>query len=93
MPKLPKPRGPDYEPFSFVLLYMEKLGILDAAERWKIIRELRNAVNHEYEENEQRLSEFFLALTQAAPELYTWFDRTVAFCESSYPEQTIPPCA
>lgn len=73
------------EPFSFVLLYMEKLGILEAVERWKLIRELRNAVNHEYEENEQRLSEFFLALTQAAPELYTWFDRTISFCESSYP--------
>ena len=81
------------EPFSFVLLYMEKLGILDAAERWKIIRELRNAVNHEYEENEQRLSEFFLALTQAAPELYAWFDHAVAFCESSYPSPSIPPCA
>ncbi|MBK7424499.1 MAG: hypothetical protein IPJ48_16250 [Propionivibrio sp.] len=51
--------------------FMEKLGILDTAERWKVIRELRNAVNHDYEENEQRLSEFFLALTQAAPELYT----------------------
>lgn len=73
------------DPFSFVLLYMEKLGILDAVERWKLIRELRNAVNHEYEENEQRLSEFFLALTQAAPELYTWFDHTISFCESSYP--------
>jgi len=73
------------EPFSFVLIYMEKLGILDTVERWKVIRELRNAVNHDYEENEQRLSEFFLALTQAAPELYTWFDRTIAFCKSSYP--------
>lgn len=76
------------EPFSFVLVYMEKLCILDTVERWKVIRELRNAVNpvnHEYEENEQRLSEFFLALTQAAPELYAWFDRTIAFCKSSYP--------
>jgi hypothetical protein len=76
------------EPFSFLLLYMEKLGILDSVERWKIIRELRNAVNHEYEENEQRLSGFFLALTQATPELYAWFDRIVAFCESSYPATT-----
>lgn len=73
------------EPFSFVLLYMEKLGILDTVERWKIIREMRNAVNHEYEENEQRLAEFFLALTQAAPELYLCFERLVAFCEASYP--------
>jgi hypothetical protein len=64
---------------------MEKLGILDTVERWKVIRELRNAVNHEYEENEQRLAEFFLALTEAAPELYTWFERTIVFCQSSYP--------
>lgn len=55
------------EPFSFVLNYMEKLGIIDTAERWKLIRELRNAVNHEYEENEQRLSEFFLALVESTP--------------------------
>lgn len=72
------------EPFSFVLLYMEKLGILDTVERWKVIRELRNAVNHEYEENEDRLSEFFFELTQSAPELYEWFDRTIAFCKSAY---------
>lgn len=26
-----------------------------------------------------------LAVAQAAPELYTWFDRTISFCESSYP--------
>ena len=81
------------EPFSSVLLYMEKLGILDAVERWKIIRELRNAVNHDYEENEHRLSEFFTALTQAAPELYAWFERTLAFCESSYPTPDGVPCA
>ncbi len=73
------------EPFSFVLLYMEKLGILDRVEEWKMIRELRNAVNHEYEENEQRLSEFFTALTKSAPVLYTWLNRAIKFCESSYP--------
>lgn len=38
---------------------MEKLEIIDSAEHWKVIRELRNAVNHEYEENAERLSEFF----------------------------------
>lgn len=76
------------EPFSFVLLYMEKLGILDAAEQWKLIRELRNAVNHEYEENEQRLSEFFLSLTQSVAALYMWFDRTIAFCDANYAAAT-----
>ncbi len=99
------------EPFSFVLLYMEKIGILDTVDHWKVIRELRNAVNHEpsvsdrlphtdlelvhgkYEENEQRLSEFFTALTQAASELFTWFNRTLAFCKSTYPEPDGTLCA
>lgn len=72
------------EPFSFVLNYMGKLGIIDVAERWKLIRELPNTVNHEYEENEQRLSEFFLALVELTPELYGWFERLAAFCQMTY---------
>lgn len=74
------------EPFSAVLLYMVKIGILDAVEPWKLIRELRNAVNHEYEENSERLSEFFQELTQSAEALYLCFNRMVAFCESTYPD-------
>eukprot|EP01034_Spumella_vulgaris_P024150 gene24150-30462_t len=35
------------EPFTAVLLYMEKLGCIDSVDRWKDIRELRNGVNHE----------------------------------------------
>jgi len=72
------------EPFSVVLLYMTKLGILDSVEQWKLIRALRNAVNHEYEENTERLSEFFQELTQATPALYLWLGRIVVFCESTY---------
>jgi len=37
---------------------MEKLCVLESTERWKIIRELRNAVNHEYEEDADRLTQF-----------------------------------
>jgi len=37
------------EPFTAVLLYMEKLAIIDSKDRWKEMRELRNAINHEYE--------------------------------------------
>lgn len=73
------------EPYTTVLLYMEKLEIIDSAEHWKMIRELRNAVNHEYEENEERLSEFFSELTQAAPQLFAYHDKLVKFCEDNYP--------
>ena len=75
------------EPFSVVLIYMTKLGILDSVEQWKLIRELRNVVNHEYEENTERLSEFLQELTQATPALFLWLGRMVAFCESTYPQR------
>lgn len=33
------------ERFGSVLAFMEKLGVLESAERWKLVREFRNAVN------------------------------------------------
>lgn len=73
------------EPFTAVLLYMEKLGCLDSVERWKEIRELRNAVNHEYEEDPQTLREFFEAMLDSAPELLRWHDQLLDFCRTTYP--------
>lgn len=73
------------EPYTAVLLYMEKLEIIDSAEHWKVIRELRNTVNHEYEENAERLSGFFSELTQADPQLFAYHDKFVKFCEDNYP--------
>ena len=75
----------DTEPFSTVLLYMTKLGIIASVDQWKLIRELRNAVNHEYEENSERLSEFFEELTKATPTLNLWLQRIEAFCARTYP--------
>lgn len=64
---------------------MEKLGCLDSVERWKEIRELRNAVNHEYEEDPQALHEFFEAMLERAPELLRWHDQLLDFCSATYP--------
>ena len=74
------------EPYTSILLYMEKLRIIESADRWKEIRELRNAINHEYEENTARLSEFFAALVQAVPELLAWHDCLTEFCRVHYGE-------
>ena len=63
---------------------MEKLGIIDSAQSWKELRELRNAVNHEYEENPRRLSLFFSELVQAAPILMDWHQRLADFCQRNY---------
>lgn len=72
------------EPFTAVLLYMEKLAIIDSKDRWKEMRELRNAINHEYEENSGRLSEFFEELARATPQLFCWYENLAKFCHRTY---------
>ncbi len=72
------------EPFGAVLAFMEKLGILDSVEHWKLIRELRNSVNHEYEEDPDRLSLSFQRLTTETPTLLGYLERLENFCKSNY---------
>lgn len=73
-----------HEPFGAVLAFMEKLGILDSTQHWKQIRELRNAINHEYEDNPARLSEFFFLLTEETPVLLGYAKRLTAYCNLHY---------
>ena len=75
------------EPFTSVLLYMEKLGCIASVERWKDIRELRNAVNHAYEDDPAMLHEFFEQMILAAPELLPWHDQLHRFCQATYPKR------
>ena len=72
------------EPFTAVLNYMEKLGCIESVERWKDIRELRNAVNHEYEEDTNVLHEFFAQMIHAAPELLRCHEQLPLFCQCTY---------
>jgi hypothetical protein len=74
----------DVDRFGSVLAFMEKMRILESAERWKLIREIRNAINHEYEEDALRLSMFFAAMIEAAPELFSSHAKLVAFCKDVY---------
>lgn len=74
----------EVERFGSVLAFMEKLGVLDSTERWKIVRELRNAVNHEYEEDADRLTQFFTEMVKATPELFEHYQRLLDFCAKAY---------
>ena len=74
----------EVERFGSVLAFMEKLGIIETAERWKLIRELRNAVNHEYEENPERLTQFFAETLKVTPELFECYQRLLNFCADAY---------
>jgi hypothetical protein len=74
----------EVERFGSVLAFMEKLGVLESVERWKIIRELRNAVNHEYEDDADRLTQFFMGLINATPELFACHQKILDFCREAY---------
>lgn len=74
----------EVERFGSVLAFMEKLGVLDSTERWKLIRELRNAVNHDYEEDADRLTQFFTEIVKATPELFECHQRLLDFCAHAY---------
>lgn len=78
----------DVERFGTVLALMERLRVLESVEQWRSIRDLRNAVNHEYEDDADRLSDFFSGLVQAAPQLQAMHQRLVQYCQSAY---GIPP--
>ena len=72
------------EPFGAVLALMEKLCILDSTEHWKLIRELRIAVNHEYEENSERLTQFFSQIIEETPALLDYMNQMLVYCRKAY---------
>jgi hypothetical protein len=74
----------DIERFGAVLAFMERLQVIDSAEQWKLIRELRNAVNHEYEDDTARLAEFFELMTKETPVLFECFSRLREHCVKAY---------
>ena len=45
---------------------------------------LRNAVNHEYDDDGDRLAEFFELMAAEAPVLFGYFNRLHAHCASAY---------
>lgn len=74
----------DVDRFGTVLAFMERLQILDTTEHWKLIRELRNAVNHEYEQDTARLAKFFELLVAETTALDDYFSRLKGYCKQAY---------
>lgn len=71
-------------PFGAILALMDKLEILDDVEKWKEIRELRNSVNHEYEDDADELWQILSNMTTSAPWLYSVHDKLDAFVRKTY---------
>lgn len=71
-------------PFGAILALMEKLSILDDLEKWKVVRELRNSVNHEYEDDANELHQILSNMVASAPWLFAIHERLVAFVKENY---------
>ena len=76
-------------PFGAILALMEKLYILDSQERWKLVRELRNAVNHEYEEDADELHQILNNMAESAPWLISIHAKLEAFVNKAYPFHSV----
>jgi hypothetical protein len=74
----------DVERFGAVLAFMEKITILESAESWKMLREIRNALNHEYEENPEHVTQIFSEMFNAVPDLFSIHTKLETFCREAY---------
>ncbi|MBZ0091222.1 MAG: hypothetical protein K8F27_03250 [Sulfuricellaceae bacterium] len=66
--------------FSDVLAFAEKAEILASADDWKKARDVRNQINHEYEENERVLTPLIVEMANCVPTLFLILDRAAAYC-------------
>ena len=74
----------DVERFGAVLAFMERLRVLDSTDHWKVMRELRNAVNHHYDDDTERLALFFAQLAKETPMLFEYFRLLQVHCFNAY---------
>lgn len=66
--------------FSDVLAFAEKAEIVANADDWKKARDVRNQINHEYEENERILVPLIAEMANCVPMLFAIHDKATAYC-------------
>lgn len=65
---------------SDVLAFADKAGIIDGEQDWKEARDVRNAINHHYEENAEDLSVLANRMLTLVDSLMRTHERTVSYC-------------
>ena len=63
---------------------MERLQVLGSADHLKLIRELRNAVNHDDEDDPVRLNTFIERMLAEVAALEGYHQRLLNFCAQAY---------
>ncbi len=74
----------DARMFSYVINYMEQLGVLDDMLQWQKVRDLRNAATHDYSEEDEIKAQHFESLLQNTPYLLDVFERMKGFVLAHY---------
>lgn len=66
--------------FSDVLAFAEKAEIMASADDWKKARDVRNQINHEYEENERVLAPLIAEMASCVSMLFLIHDQAEIYC-------------
>lgn len=67
---------------SDVLSFAEKAGLIENEEAWKVPRDVRNAINHEYEENSKMLAVLVAEMMKLVAPLVAMHRRTEEYCQA-----------
>ncbi|MDO9011427.1 MAG: DUF86 domain-containing protein [Gallionella sp.] len=73
-----------YSGFSDVLAFAEKAGIIASESAWKEIREIRNQLNHEYEDDPEALTEIINKMVACIPALLEWEANAHHYCTTKF---------
>ena len=67
--------------FIDLLNKLEKLGIIDSAEEWKLMRNARNHISHEYPENPELMAVNMNIAYEFSPKLINYLNKIIIACE------------
>jgi len=72
------------ERFGVILALMEKLGIIDDVSKWRVVRELRNAANHIYQDDADLLFQALNNMIVNVPYLHNIYNQLRIFVQTAY---------
>jgi hypothetical protein len=79
----------DVRLFTYVLNYMDQIGVLDDMLQWQKVRDLRNAATHDYSEEDEIKAQHFESLLQNTSFLLDVFERMKEFALVHYPVEEV----
>lgn len=74
-------------PFIDVLNKLEKFSLIQSTEQWKQLREIRNAIAHEYDDSPQLMSQVLNTVFDARLELFAIYENLKKTYQSRKPQE------